>query len=182
MVGAGSVVTSDVPPGTIVVGNPARVVSYDRSGTSNAAGTAPQSGEFQSKIPGVRWIPLTAIKDVRGQLVVAQWDRHLPFVPQRTFFVHGVPSRKVRGEHAHKVCEQILVAITGSINVVVDNGKIREEYILDDASRGFYVPPGIWATQYRYSSDAVMAVFASHDYDESDYIRDYEAYLAYSSA
>lgn len=178
MVGAGSVVTSDVPPGTVVVGCPARVLKYVgiNGPTRGSESGAPAS---MSKIPGVKEISLTTASDIRGHLTVAQWNQHLPFEPKRVFFVHHVPSVRVRGEHAHKECQQILVSLSGSVNVVVDNAEVREEYILDDCSRGLFIPAGIWASQYRYSSDAVMGVFASHDYDEADYIRDYEAYVKY---
>ena len=137
------------------------------------------SNKNESRIGGVRWIELTTVNDIRGSLTVAQWNKHLPFLPKRVFFVHDVPSVKVRGEHAHKKCEQVLVALSGSVNVVVDNSDFREEYTLDDSSHALMIPAGVWASQYRYSHNSVVAVFASHDYDESDYIRNYGEYLRF---
>ena len=176
MVGAGSVVTADVPHGTVVVGNPARVLRY----TVNPESTGAESGVLsESRIHGVRWIELTGVRDVRGQLTVAEWSKHFPFSPKRIFFVHEVPSTKIRGAHAHKKCEQILLCLTGSVHVVVDNGNQREDLVLDSPSRALLVPAGIWATQYQYSANAVLAVFASHEYDEADYIRDFDSYLKF---
>ena len=176
LVGAGSVVTSDVPHGTVVAGNPARVLRY----TMDRNPPYPSPGVIgESVIEGVRWIELTGIHDVRGQLTVVEWSKHLPFEPKRVFFVHRVPSTKVRGAHAHKACQQILLCLTGSVHVVLDNGNQREELILDSANRALLIPAGIWATQYRYSLNAVLVVFASHEYDEADYIRDFDEYLQY---
>jgi UDP-2-acetamido-3-amino-2,3-dideoxy-glucuronate N-acetyltransferase len=179
MVGAGSVVTSNVPAGSVVTGNPARVVRYVLPDEFVAKPTNSIHVEKQSTIEGVRWIKLTSATDMRGELIVAQWNKHLHFQPKRVFFVCNVPSTRVRGEHAHKVCEQVVVAIAGSIHVVLDDAKTREEFVLEDNSKALLIPAGIWATQYKYSQDSVLAVFASHDYDEADYLRDYEAFLEY---
>jgi acetyltransferase-like isoleucine patch superfamily enzyme/dTDP-4-dehydrorhamnose 3,5-epimerase-like enzyme len=179
LVGAGSVVTSDVPPGTVVVGNPARVLRYAIDSEPATNTTELRSAPIAPIISGVHWIELTSIHDVRGHLTVAEWSKHLPFEPKRVFFVHRVPSAKVRGAHAHRQCQQILLCLTGSVHVVVDDGAKREEMILDSPDRALLVPAGIWATQYRYSKNAVLAVFASHEYNEDDYIRDYDQYLNY---
>ncbi len=180
MIGAGSVVTRDVPPGAVVVGNPAKVVRYADTVHPATEGSRRTRDDVTTPIvDGVRWLDMTVASDVRGQLTVTQWDQHLPFLPERAFFVHHVPSAKVRGEHAHKVCEQVLIALGGSVKVVVDDGHVRQQFSVADGSRGLYIPAGIWATQYDYSPDCVLAVFASHKYDESDYLRDYDQYLAY---
>jgi len=91
--------------------------------------------------------------------------------------VYEVPSQYVRGEHAHRVCHQFLIAAHGSIMVVVDNGHHRAEVELSNPSQGLHVPPMIWATQYRYSPGSVLLVLASENYDEADYIRNYEVFL-----
>ena len=136
----------------------------------------------QSTIPGVRFLSLKEVKDNRGTLTVCQWNEQLPFNPRRVFFCHDVPNENVRGEHAHKVCDQVLVCFNGSVNVLVDNGEQQEEHLLDSSTDGLLVPAGIWASQYRYSTHAILAVFASHDYDAADYIRKYEDFLAYRRA
>lgn len=181
MVGAGAVVTSDIPPGTIVAGNPARVIRYVGTQIEKSNEVLDIENANESKIKGVQFIDFTSISDIRGSLTVTQWNKHLPFPPQRVFFIHKVPNKSVRGEHAHRMCIQVLVAIAGSVHVVLDDSRQREEYLLQSSSRGLLIPPGIWASQYRYSHDSVLVVFASHDYDESDYIRDYDEFLLYAS-
>jgi UDP-2-acetamido-3-amino-2,3-dideoxy-glucuronate N-acetyltransferase len=182
MVGAGAVVTRSVPPHAIVVGNPARITGY--VGAEAAEGEAfshQPTGNILRAIPaevsGVQIFHFPWVKDMRGDLMVAEFERCFPFRPKRYFLVFGVPSREVRGEHAHKVCHQLLVCVHGSCNVVVDNGTTRREFILESPTVGIYVPPMIWSTQYKYSADAVLAVFASEPYDPADYIRDYKAFL-----
>ncbi len=182
MVGAGSVVTSNVPPGTVVVGNPARLLRYLSDENVPTSAPVGESSGGSSPVPGVDWIPLKNVRDVRGQLTVAEWSRDMPFSPRRMFFIHRVPGARVRGEHAHRQCEQVLLCVTGSVHVVVDDGRQRDELVLDSPARALRIPPGVWATHYRYSSDAVLAVFASHEYDESDYIRDYDEFLKYRQA
>jgi dTDP-4-dehydrorhamnose 3,5-epimerase-like enzyme len=89
-----------------------------------------------------------------------------------------VPGREVRGAHAHRECEQFLICVHGSVRVAVDDGENRAEVTLSDPTEGIYVPPLVWASQFRYSPDAVLLVLASHPYDAADYIRDYGEFLA----
>ncbi|WP_443192718.1 sugar 3,4-ketoisomerase [Microbacterium sp. Clip185] len=119
---------------------------------------------------------LRTVSDIRGALLPIDLPGDLPFEAQRVFFVYGVPSKEVRGEHAHRQCEQFLVCLTGSVSCIVDDGKDRSAYVLDDPSLGLYMPKMTWGTQYDYSPDAVLIVFASHPYDDGDYIRDYEEF------
>ena len=178
MVGAGSVVTQDVPPRAIVVGNPARIVDYvdteHFAPTMESAGT---SHSTPSKVRGVELLQLNHVTDMRGDLCAAEWQSDLPFMPNRVFYVYNVPDAKVRGEHAHRECHQLLICVNGSMSVVVDDGLAREEYLLDKPWMGIYMPPLTWGIQYKYSADAVLMVFASHAYNPSDYIRDYEDFL-----
>ncbi len=179
MIGAGSVVTSSVPPGAVVVGNPATMVRYvDAIGDRNSS-TLISEDKKTPAVNGVRWLDLTTIRDLRGQLTIAEWDQDLPYRPERVFFVHHVPNAKIRGGHAHRECQQILVALSGSAKVVVDDSCVRQEFSLNDSRNALLVPAGVWATQYEYSADCVLAVFASHGYDENDYIRDYDQFLEY---
>lgn len=182
MVGAGAVVTHDVPPNAIVVGNPARIVGYVDSGKGQAA---PASSSFASqvlvhptRVQGVTLHRLKLVKDMRGTLSVGEYARDIPFTPQRYFLVFDVPSAEVRGEHAHYRCHQFLVCAKGQVAVVADDGTRREEYRLDSPDLGVYLPPMVWGIQYRYSADAVLLVFASHGYDPDDYIRNYDDFLA----
>jgi UDP-2-acetamido-3-amino-2,3-dideoxy-glucuronate N-acetyltransferase len=103
---------------------------------------------------------------------------HIPFEPRRFFSVMRVPSKDVRGAHAHRLCKQFLVCQAGSVAVVVDDGRVREEVVLDDPQLGLYVPPMVWSVQYRYTPDAILLVLASDPYEPLDYIRDYDEFLA----
>lgn len=187
MVGAGAVVTHDVPANAIVTGNPARIVGYVDSGA--AVRSTPVSSRFpsgqavqQTRITGVTLHRLKLVKDLRGTLSVGEYSRDIPFTPQRYFLVFDVPSAKVRGEHAHYKCHQFLICAKGQLAVVADDGERREEYWLDSPEIGVYLPAMTWGIQYRYSADAVLLVFASEPYDGVDYIRDYDTFLAAKAA
>jgi hypothetical protein len=91
--------------------------------------------------------------------------------------VHDVPSKEVRGEHAHRSLEQLLVVIHGSVAVLVDDGQQRQEIVLDTPELALHLPPMIWGVQYKYSADAVLLVLASDVYRPEDYIRDYDEFL-----
>jgi len=184
MVGAGAVVTNNVPPYAKVVGNPARIIGYTNTNNTSQnvrKGEKPHASDnttdLEELIDGVHVYRLPLIKDLRGNLSVGEFESHLPFAPKRYFLVFDVPNSKVRGEHAHKACEQFLICVKGSCCVVVDNGTEREEILLDSPNKGIHLPPMIWGVQYKYSDDAVLLVFASHHYDADDYIRDYDLYL-----
>ncbi len=184
MVGAGAVVTRDVPANAVVVGNPARIVGYvDRPITaSDTVRVVPDDEPSPLGVADSCLFPLRVAGDLRGSLSVVELATDLPFVPQRFFAVYGVPSKDVRGAHAHRECAQLLVCLSGAVSCIVDDGRDRAEVRLDTPTRGLYLPPMIWGTQYRYTADAVLAVFASHPYDPDDYIREYEEFLEVSGA
>lgn len=178
LIGAGSVVTRDVPPFAKVYGNPARIFGY-----VNPDGTALESlvdnvepvkeiqTEFQNSV-----YSLKNMSDLRGKLMAIDFEEDLPFVPKRFFLVYSVPTQKVRGEHAHKKCQQFLLCLAGEVKVIVDDGTNRREFLLNSTMSGIYMPAMTWGTQYSYSKDAVLGVFASDPYDADDYIRDYEEF------
>lgn len=182
MVGAGSVITRSVPPNAIAVGNPARIIGYVDANKSQPAlenskpAATPQVN--QSAVSGVSIHELPRITDMRGSLSVGEFERSIPFAAKRYFLVFDVPSSEIRGEHAHRVCHQFLICIKGRCTVVADDGKQRSEFLLDRPNLGIFLPAMTWGIQYKYSSDAVLLVFASEYYDAGDYIRDYSEFIA----
>jgi UDP-2-acetamido-3-amino-2,3-dideoxy-glucuronate N-acetyltransferase len=183
MVGAGAVVTQDVPARAIVSGNPARIVGYaDATRRTTARAAAPpagaETGITPTSVRGVTVHGMVLAEDLRGRLAAGEFPRQLPFAPQRFFMVFEVPGKEVRGEHAHKRCHQFLVCARGSVSVLVDDGRASEEVELAGVDTGLYIPPLIWAVQYKYSPDALLLVFASDPYDPDDYIRDYDEFLS----
>lgn len=179
MVGAGAVVTRSVPTNAIVVGNPARIVGYVDTPASQASLGGKEGSASETRVPGVRLYELNHFADMRGDLCVAEIAKDLPFPPKRVFYIYNVPDARVRGEHAHKECHQFLIAVRGSVSVVADDGKNREEYVLDKPFLGLHLPPRIWGIQYKYSPDALLLVLASHEYDSNDYLRDYDEFLRF---
>jgi acetyltransferase-like isoleucine patch superfamily enzyme len=181
MVGAGSVVTRSVPPYAVVVGNPARIVRYVEAHKEAAppvqAASTPEAGP-EIRVDRVALVRAPIIKDLRGNLSARQTGRGLPFKPERSFFIFDVPSKEVRGEHAHRVCEQFLVCMRGSVACVCDDGTNRQEFVLDTPELGLYLPPMVWGIQYKYSPDCLLMVYASHGYDAGDYIRNYDQFIS----
>ncbi|MDO5086182.1 MAG: WxcM-like domain-containing protein [Comamonadaceae bacterium] len=180
---AGAVVTRPVPPRAVVRGPAATIVGYADAPAHLPAALAPLTpGVTESAVKGVRLHVLREVKDMRGDLCAAEVGRELPFAVRRSFLVYHVPNAEIRGEHAHRRCAQFLMAVKGSVRVVVDDGTQREEFSLDRPNLGLYLPPMTWGIQYRYSEDAVLLALASDPYDPADYIRDYGEFLALARA
>jgi len=173
MIGAGAVVTKDVPPNAILLGNPAKITGYISTSPVESKHLESVTDLQSLTVKGVRLIRLSRIVDLRGSLTFGEFDQHLPFIPKRYFVISDVPSMEVRGEHAHRELHQFLVCLRGSCMVIVDDGKSRDEIILDRPEFGVYLPPMIWGIQYKFTSDAILLVLASDVYDADDYIRDY---------
>ena len=176
MVGAAAVVTRDVPPNAIVTGNPARITGYVATQVKGALRPRTALAPQELSVRGARLITLPVVTDLRGTLSYGEHGAQLPFLPKRYFVVYDVPTREVRGEHAHRKLHQLLVCLRGSIAVFIDDGEQRDEVVLDGPQVGVYVPPMIWVTHYRYSDDALLLVLASDAYDPDDYIRSYDAF------
>lgn len=192
MVGAGAVVTHTVPPNAIVKGNPARITDYvqpqgkgthqriiaDLSLFSPVQDAALPNNSIHGLGVGqsALW-RLPSYSDLRGDLTVCEFQRNLPFMPVRQFFVYGVSNIHVRGEHAHKSCAQFLVAVHGALSVIVNDGNESCEVRLVSPDVGLYMPSKIWGTQYQFTHDAVLAVYADSAYDADDYLRTYAEFL-----
>lgn len=115
----------------------------------------------------------------KGNLTVVENGKTLPFDVKRVYYLYDVPGGESRGAHAHKELSQLIVAASGSFNVVLDDGKCKRTFFLNRPNMGLYVKPGMWRDLCEFSSGAVCMVLASHPYDEKDYIRDYEVFLRY---
>ena len=185
MVGAGAVVTKSVPPYAIVTGSPASIVGYVETSQSfvtsksTLLSRAFSSRDAPEKV-GVGDVTLhrfKLVRDLRGDLSFGEFTKNMPFKPKRYFLVFNVASKKVRGEHAHHKCHQLLICVKGSCAVVVDDGHNRTEVLLDSPEKGIHLPPLIWGIQYKYTSDAVLLAFTSEYYDALDYIRDYRQFI-----
>lgn len=185
----GAVVLKSVPANAIVEGNPARVVGY-RDGAGALGRPAPKHIDVESlgHLPRPSKVDLGVgqsalflmrrIADARGALSVGEVPTEVPFSPARYFVVFDVPSLELRGEHAHRQCQQFLICLHGSCRVLLDDGESRCEVTLDRPDMGVFMPEMIWGTQYRYTPDAVLLVFASRTYEADDYIRTYEEFMA----
>ena len=123
-------------------------------------------------------IDLQFKQDDRGVLVVAQAFQHIPFKIERFFSITGVGKNKARGAHAHKTLSQFLICINGSVNVVLDNGIQRENVIISNAKKGLLIPPMIWAEQIYAGPDTVLVVLCDAEYDENDYISEYQEFIS----
>lgn len=106
-------------------------------------------------------------------------NTEVPFEIKRVFYLYDIPGGESRGAHAHKECHQFLVAASGAFEVLLDDGRAQRLVQLNRPNIGLHIPPGIWASEINFSSGSICLVLASHEYDEGDYIRDYNDFLSY---
>lgn len=125
-----------------------------------------------------RLIELPKIKDARGNLTFIEGGIHVPFPIQRVYYLYDVPGGADRGSHAHKHLHQFIVAMSGSFDLVLDDGHSKKRFHLNRSYFGLYLCPMIWRDLDNFSSGSVCMVLASERYDETDYIRDYNQFLA----
>ena len=125
-----------------------------------------------------RLVDLPKISDPRGNLTFVEGGQHIPFDLQRVYYLYDVPGGAERGGHAHKGLQQLIVAMSGSFDVVLDDGRQKRRIHLNRSYTGLYVCPMIWRELDNFSSGSVCMVLASNRYDEDDYYRDYGQYLA----
>ena len=124
----------------------------------------------------LRDIPKISDPDGRGNLSVIEKDV-LPFAIKRIYYLYDVPSDSTRGGHAHKQLQQFLIALSGSFDVVLDNGESRRIFTLNRPNKGLLIPNGVWRELENFSAGAVCLSVVSAEYDEDDYIREYEDFI-----
>ena len=125
-----------------------------------------------------RFVDLPKISDPRGNLTFVEGGQHVPFDIARVYYLYDIPVGAERGGHAHKDLHQLIIAMSGSFDVVLDDGREKKRFQLDRPDTGLYVCPMLWRELENFSSGSVCMVLASNCYDEADYYRDYGEYLA----
>ncbi len=128
-----------------------------------------------------RLLELPRIYDPGGNITPIHGSIDIPFDIRRVFYLYDIPGGESRGAHAHKRCHQLIVAAAGAFEVLLDDGIEQRVVTLNRPYFGLHIPPGIWASQREFSSSSICLVLASEEYDEDDYIRDYEVYNTYIS-
>jgi hypothetical protein len=124
-----------------------------------------------------RLIHFPEICDRRGSLIFMEGQRHVPFDVKRVFFLSGVPAGESRGAHAHRTLEQVMIAVTGAFDIVLDDGVRQRKVRLDSPCMGLYVPPMVWEVELNFDPQSICLVLASDYYSEADYYRNYDEYL-----
>jgi hypothetical protein len=133
---------------------------------------------MKTSVADCRIIELPKIQDPRGNLTFVEGERHIPFAIQRVYYLYDVPGGETRGGHAHRGLQQLIIAMSGSFDVLLDDGREKRRFLLNRSYYGLYVPQMIWRELENFSSGSVSLVLASSHYDESDYYRDYAAFVA----
>lgn len=131
----------------------------------------------RNSIKDCRIIEIPKIYDPRGSLSVIENSGLLPYDVQRVYYIYDIPAGVVRGGHSHKECKEFLVALSGSFEVVLKDGKEEKMVTLNRPDRGLFITSGIWRELENFSSGSVCLVLSSEKYSEDDYVRDYDTYL-----
>jgi len=126
----------------------------------------------------LKWVEFKVMGDSQGSLVALEANRHFPFPIARVYYIFGTRPGSSRGFPAHKALNQICVAVSGSCRMLLDDGRMRSEALLDRPDRGLLIGPGLWREMHDFSPDCVLMVLADAPYDEADYVRSYEKFLA----
>jgi dTDP-4-dehydrorhamnose 3,5-epimerase-like enzyme len=122
-------------------------------------------------------INLPKIEDERGNLTFIEEENHIPFKIKRVYWIYDVPGGQKRGGHAFKEQQEFIVALSGSFDVVVDNGTEQQTFSLNRSYYGLYIPNGLWREMNNFSTNSLALVLSSTEFSENDYIRDYQIYL-----
>ena len=127
-------------------------------------------------------IKLPKFEDPRGNLSFIEEFKHIPFKIERVYWIYDVPGGEIRGGHAFKIQQEIIVALSGSFDVVIDNGETKQTFALNRSYYGLYLPAGLWRQMQNFSTNSLALVLSSTHYDEDDYIYDYREYLNFRRA
>ena len=122
-------------------------------------------------------IQLPKFEDPRGNLSFIEEFKQIPFKIERTYWIYDVPGGQVRGGHAFREQQELIVALSGSFDVVVDDGKVKQTFSLNRSYYGLYIPAGIWRQMQNFSTNSLALVLSSTAFDEADYIREYNVFL-----
>jgi oxalate decarboxylase/phosphoglucose isomerase-like protein (cupin superfamily) len=125
----------------------------------------------------VQLINLPKILDERGNLSFFEEEKHIPFKIRRTYWIYDVPGGESRGSHAFKETEEFIVSLSGSFDVIINDGKEEKKYSLNRSYYGLYVPKLIWRRLENFSTNSLALIVASKEYDENDYIREFDQFL-----
>lgn len=124
-----------------------------------------------------RIIQLPKFLDARGNLSFVEQENHIPFTIRRTYWLYDVPGGECRGGHAYKENEEFIVALSGSFDVILDDGKEKKMFTLNRSYYGLYVPKGLWREMENFSTNSLAMILSSTNYDACDYVRDYDEFL-----
>ncbi len=124
-------------------------------------------------------INLPKIEDERGNLTFIEEENHIPFKIKRVYWIYDVPGGQKRGGHAFKEQQEFIVALSGSFDVAIDDGKQKQTFSLNRSYYGLYIPNGLWREMNNFSTNSLALVLSSTEFSEDDYIRDYAAFLKY---
>lgn len=131
------------------------------------------------KVEQAKIVDLPKILDRRGNLSVIEQYKNIPFKIERTYWIYDVPGGEVRGGHAYKNNREFIVALSGSFDVVLDDGQEKEIFSLNRSYYGLYVPQGLWRQMKNFSTNSLALILASTSYNQNDYIYDYQDFLTY---
>lgn len=122
-------------------------------------------------------INLPKFLDARGNLSFVEQENHIPFAIKRTYWLYDVPGGECRGGHAYKENQEFIVALSGSFDVILDDGHEKKKYTLNRSYYGLYVPKGFWREMVNFSTNSLAMILSSTDYDANDYVRDYDEFI-----
>lgn len=132
-------------------------------------------------LDNIKVLQLPKIIDERGNLTFVEGEKHIPFAIKRTYMIYDVPGGEVRGGHAYKKLNELIIALSGSFDLFVDDGCNQKVYTLNRSYYAVWVPEGIWRRLENFSTNSLCLVLASTQFDETDYIRDYQTFLKYNN-